>query len=178
MEQFSIIRSGHYYGAGSIEYALGNEFIYLADNEYGPVYKAWETKIPIKNIKNLNSLADSRNPNNYCTKCGEFHDADYIKHSAGVPRCRKCGGLVKPDVVLYEEGLDQAVINGAVSAIRQADCLIIGGTSLVVYPAAGLVDYFSGDKLVLINKSATSRDRSADLVISDAIGEVFSRIHC
>ncbi len=144
------------------------------------------TAVVTQNIDGLHQKAGSKTVfelhgsihRNYCTKCGEFHDADYIKHSAGVPRCRKCGGLVKPDVVLYEEGLDQAVINGAVSAIRQADCLIIGGTSLVVYPAAGLVDYFSGDKLVLINKSATSRDRSADLVISDAIGEVFSRIHC
>ena len=89
-------------------------------------------------------------------------------------RCDECGGLVKPDVVLYEEGLDQNVINGAVNAIRNADCLIIGGTSLVVYPAAGLIDYFSGDKLVLVNKSATSRDRMADLLISGPIGEVFS----
>lgn len=84
MEQFSIIRSGHYYGAGSIEYALGNEFIYLADNEYGPVYKAWETKIPIKNIKNLNSLADSRNPNNYCTKCGSKLVGFFTK------KCSRC----------------------------------------------------------------------------------------
>ena len=113
---------------------------------------------------------------NYCTKCGEFYDAAYIKDCKGVPRCGKCGGLIKPDVVLYEEGLDQKVINGAVNAIRNADCLIIGGTSLVVYPAAGLVDYFSGDKLVLVNKSSTSRDRSADLVISAPIGEVFSQI--
>ncbi len=113
---------------------------------------------------------------NYCVKCGKFFDASYIKAADGVPHCDDCGGLLKPDVVLYEEGLDQDVINGAVRAIREADCLIIGGTSLVVYPAAGLIDYFRGDKLVLINKSATSRDRSADLVISGAIGEVFSQI--
>ena len=90
--------------------------------------------------------------------------------------CDECGGLVKPDVVLYEEGLDQACVEGAVNAIRDADCLIIGGTSLVVYPAAGLIDYFRGDRMVLINKSATSRDRSADLVISAPIGEVLSKI--
>ena len=113
---------------------------------------------------------------NYCRKCGKFFDASYMKAAEGVPKCDVCGGVIKPDVVLYEEGLDQDCIEGAVSAIREADCLIIGGTSLVVYPAAGLIDYFRGDKLVLINKSATSRDRSADLVISEPIGEVFSQI--
>lgn len=113
---------------------------------------------------------------NYCRNCGKFFDASYMKAAEGVPKCDACGGVIKPDVVLYEEGLDQACIEGAVKAIREADCLIIGGTSLVVYPAAGLVDYFRGDKLVLINKSATSRDRSADLVISEPIGEVFSQI--
>ena len=114
---------------------------------------------------------------NYCRRCGKFFDAEYIRAADGVPVCDACGGLVKPDVVLYEEGLDNEVIRGAVNAISKADCLIIGGTSLVVYPAAGLIDYFSGDKLVLVNKSATSRDRSADLVISAPIGEVFSRLH-
>ena len=99
-----------------------------------------------------------------------------MKASPCVPRCDECGGLVKPDVVLYEEGLDQACVEGAVNAIRDADCLIIGGTSLVVYPAAGLIDYFRGDRMVLINKSATSRDRSADLVISAPIGDVLSKI--
>ena len=113
---------------------------------------------------------------NYCTKCGKFFDGEWIKAADGVPKCDACGGLVKPDVVLYEEGLDQSVINGAVQAIRDADCLIIGGTSLVVYPAAGLIDYFGGDKMVLINKSSTTRDRMADLVISAPIGEVLSQI--
>ena len=113
---------------------------------------------------------------NYCMRCGKTFDVNYIKASKGVPKCDACGGLIRPDVVLYEEGLDQEVLRGAVNAIRNADCLIIGGTSLVVYPAAGLIDYFAGDKLVLINKSATSRDRSADLVISEPIGEVFSKI--
>lgn len=113
---------------------------------------------------------------NYCRRCGAFYDAEYIKESEGVPKCEKCGGVVKPDVVLYEEGLSQEVISGAVHAIAKADLMIIGGTSLVVYPAAGLIDYFRGDKLVLVNKSATSRDRQADLVISAPIGEVFSKI--
>lgn len=142
------------------------------------------TAVVTQNIDGLHQKAGSKKVyelhgsihRNYCTKCGKFFDASYIKAADGVPRCDDCGGLIKPDVVLYEEGLDQDVINGAVRAIAEADCLIIGGTSLVVYPAAGLIDYFRGDKLVLINKSATSRDRSADLVISGAIGEVFSQI--
>ena len=140
------------------------------------------TAVVTQNIDGLHQKAGSRVVyelhgsvhRNYCTKCGKFFDGDFIRSCEGVPRCDECGGLVKPDVVLYEEGLDQNVINGAVNAIRNADCLIIGGTSLVVYPAAGLIDYFSGDKLVLVNKSATSRDRMADLVISGPIGEVFS----
>ncbi len=113
---------------------------------------------------------------NYCTKCGKFFDAQYMKDADDVPKCDHCGGLIKPDVVLYEEGLDNDVINGAVMAISKADVLIIGGTSLVVYPAAGLIDYYRGNKLVLINKSTTPRDSSADLVIKDSIGKVFSNI--
>lgn len=113
---------------------------------------------------------------NYCTRCHKFFDAQYIKDSHGIPKCDSCGGIVKPDVVLYEESLDMNEINGAVNAIRHADCLIIGGTSLVVYPAAGLIDYFDGDKLVLINKSSTGRDTQADLVISAPIGEVLGQI--
>lgn len=113
---------------------------------------------------------------NYCTKCGKFFDAQYMKDAEGVPKCDHCGGLIKPDVVLYEEGLDSDVINGAIEAISKADILIIGGTSLVVYPAAGLIDYYRGNKLVLINKSTTPRDASADLVINDSIGKVFSNI--
>lgn len=112
---------------------------------------------------------------NYCEECGSFYDEKYILGAMGVPHCEKCGGRVKPDVVLYEEGLDQNVINGAVKAISEADTLIIGGTSLVVYPAAGLIQYFRGNKLVLINKSETSADRSADLVIHDSIGEVLDK---
>jgi len=113
---------------------------------------------------------------NYCTRCGEFYDAAYIKNAAGVPKCEKCGGTVKPDVVLYEEGLDNRIMSKSISYISNADVLIIGGTSLVVYPAAGLIDYFRGRKLVLINKGATARDAGADLVITDPIGEVFSQI--
>ena len=113
---------------------------------------------------------------NYCTRCGAFYDAEYVKNADGVPKCEKCGGTVKPDVVLYEEGLDNDIMSRSISYIRGADVLIIGGTSLVVYPAAGLIDYFRGSRLVLINKGATGRDAGADLVITDAIGEVFSRI--
>ena len=137
-----------------------------------------------QNIDGLHQAAGSRRVfelhgsihRNYCRKCGKFFDVSYMKAAEGVPKCDVCGGVIKPDVVLYEEGLDQDCIEGAVSAIREADCLIIGGTSLVVYPAAGLIDYFRGDKLVLVNKSATGRDTMADLVIREPIGEVFSQI--
>ncbi|MDO4478065.1 MAG: NAD-dependent protein deacylase [Lachnospiraceae bacterium] len=114
---------------------------------------------------------------NYCMTCRTPYSAEFIKDSKDPePICPVCGGKVRPDVVLYEEGLDDHVIRGAVKAISEADCLIIGGTSLVVYPAAGLVDYFKGDTLVLINKSATSRDGAADLVITEPIGEVLGQI--
>ena len=113
---------------------------------------------------------------NYCQKCGAFYDARYMLESTGIPRCEKCGGLIKPDVVLYEEGLDRATINGAVHAISQADVLIIGGTSLTVYPAAGLIDYYNGNKLVLINKSVTPMDSRADLLVQGPIGEIFSQL--
>lgn len=113
---------------------------------------------------------------NYCENCGQFHDVKYIQNASGVPKCEKCGGPVKPDVVLYEEGLDQKTINAAVRYIRQAKVLIIGGTSLAVYPAAGLIDYFQGDKLVVINKAPTPRDSHADLLIQAPIGEVFSQL--
>jgi NAD-dependent deacetylase len=111
---------------------------------------------------------------NYCTSCGKKYGLEHILKSEGVPRC-SCGGFVRPDVVLYEEGLDQQVIEKAVSAIRHADVLIVGGTSLRVYPAAGLINYYRGNKLVLINKSATSYDRYANLTISDSIGKVFKQ---
>lgn len=135
-----------------------------------------------QNIDGLHQMAGSKNVfelhgsvhRNYCTKCHAFYDADFILQSKDVPICTKCGGAVKPDVVLYEEGLDSNIIKGAVDAISKADTLIIGGTSLVVYPAAGLINYFSGKNLVLINKSSTSADSKADLVINDSIGKVLS----
>lgn len=109
---------------------------------------------------------------NYCESCHEFYDEKFILKSEGIPVCDKCGGRVKPDVVLYEEGLDDDVVSGAINAIASADTLIIGGTSLVVYPAAGLIRYFTGKNLVLINKSATSADKNADLAINDDIAKV------
>ena len=113
---------------------------------------------------------------NYCTKCGKFFDVDYIADSKGVPKCDKCGGLVKPDVVLYEEGLDNNTVNGAVNAISNADCLIVAGTSLTVYPAAGFIRYFRGKYFVLINRDETAADSSANLVIHDSVGKVLSEI--
>lgn len=113
---------------------------------------------------------------NYCEDCGAFYDAEYMLHADGVPKCSKCGGPVKPDVVLYEEGLNQQTISKAVKYISEADVLIIGGTSLVVYPAAGLIDYYRGNKLVLVNKTATSRDNVADLVVQGSIGEIFAKL--
>ena len=133
-----------------------------------------------QNIDGLHQASGSKNVyelhgsvlRNYCMSCNAFYDEKFILESKGIPTCPKCGGKVKPDVVLYEEGLDEATIQGAVAAISQADTLIIGGTSLIVYPAAGLINYFKGKNLVLINKSETSADSKADLVIHDAIGKV------
>lgn len=112
---------------------------------------------------------------NYCMRCGKFYDARFMLESEGIPTC-SCGGMIKPDVVLYEEGLDQNILRDAVKTISEADVMIVGGTSLAVYPAAGLLDYFRGDVLVLINKGATPRDNSADLLIQAPIGQVFSQI--
>ena len=111
---------------------------------------------------------------NYCSECGKFFDADFIANSPGGPRCPDCGGIVKPAVVLYEEGLDEQVVSGAVQAIRKADTLIVGGTSLVVYPAAGLLRYFRGRHLVVINMQPTPADEEADLCIAKPIGQVLS----
>ena len=112
---------------------------------------------------------------NYCRKCRKFYAAEFIKESDGVPKC-ECGGVIKPDVVLYEEGLDDSVVSGALNAITQADLLIIAGTSLTVYPAAGFIRYFNGDKIVLINRDSTPFDGQADLVIHDKVGEVLGQI--
>lgn len=114
---------------------------------------------------------------NYCENCGEFYDVDYIINSESVPKCSKCGGSIKPDVVLYEEGLDNNTMSKSLQYISNADVLIIGGTSLAVYPAAGLIDYYRGNKLVLINKSATPMDSRADLVINEPIGQVLDAIN-
>ena len=137
-----------------------------------------------QNIDGLHQKAGSRNVfelhgsvlRNYCMDCGEYYDLDYIMDESNcegnIPHCKKCGGIVKPDVVLYEEALDEDCMMGAIRAIEHADTLIIGGTSLVVYPAAGLIRYFGGNKLVLINKQATPYDSKANLVINDSIGKV------
>lgn len=133
-----------------------------------------------QNIDGLHQDAGSKNVyelhgsvlRNYCMDCHKPYDVNHIISAESVPHCSECGGIVKPDVVLYEEGLDNDVISGAVSAIASADVLIIGGTSLVVYPAAGFIDYFAGRKLVLINKSETKADKRADLIINDDIAKV------
>ena len=148
----------------------------------------WEAQgklraIVTQNIDGLHQAAGSKRVlelhgsvhRNYCERCGKFYDFDFMLHSEGVPRC-ECGGTIKPDVVLYEEGLNQKLLNDSVRAIAEADMLIIGGTSLNVYPAAGLINYYRGHKLVLINKSAVARDLAADLVLTDPIGEVLSQL--
>lgn len=146
--------------------------------------KAGKLKAVItQNIDNLHQMAGSRKVlelhgsvyRNYCMRCGKFYDFSYVKNSTGVPRC-ECGGIVKPDVVLYEEMLDNNTLRESVDAISRAQVLIIGGTSLAVYPAASLIDYFRGEAIVVINKAPTPRDRSADLLIKDPIGQVFSQI--
>lgn len=149
----------------------------------------WEQEGKLKavitqNIDGLHQAAGSKRVlelhgsvlRNYCERCGKFFDAEYMLHSEGVPECDACGGPVKPDVVLYEEGLNDKTLKDAVSYIRNADVLIIGGTSLVVYPAAGLIDYYNGNKLVLINKTPTARDGVADLVVQGSIGEIFGAL--
>ena len=148
----------------------------------------WEAEGRLKavitqNIDGLHQAAGSRNVlelhgsvhRNHCQRCGKFYGLEHILRTEGVPRC-SCGGIIKPDVVLYEEGLDQKTLQKAVMYIRQAEVLIIGGTSLTVYPAAGLIDYFRGEQLVVINKSSTPQDRNADLLIKLPIGSVFSQI--
>ncbi|MBO5387704.1 MAG: NAD-dependent protein deacylase [Lachnospiraceae bacterium] len=113
---------------------------------------------------------------NYCENCGKKYNLQYVLDNPGVPKCDECGGIVRPDVVLYEEGLDSNTLNRTVDHIRKADMLIIGGTSLAVYPAAGLIDYFKGKYLVVINMAPTPRDKFADIVINRKIGEVFSKL--
>ena len=137
-----------------------------------------------QNIDGLHQKAGSRKVyelhgsvhRNYCTRCGKAFAPEYVRDHAPLPLCDKCGGLIKPDVVLYEESLDEKCITGAVDAISRADLLIVGGTSLTVYPAAGLIRYYRGSRLVLINRDATSYDDEADLVLRDPIGQVFSQL--
>lgn len=149
----------------------------------------WEAEGKLKavitqNIDGLHQAAGSKRVlelhgsvlRNYCERCGKFFDAEYMLHAQGVPKCDACGGPIKPDVVLYEEGLDNKTLTDAISYISNADVLIIGGTSLVVYPAAGLIDYYKGNKLILVNKTPTARDSVADLVVQGSIGEIFSQL--
>jgi len=141
------------------------------------------TGVVTQNIDGLHQAAGSKKVfelhgsvhRNYCRRCRKFYTAEQMQKSKGVPAC-DCGGVIKPDVVLYEEALDNDVVSGAVNAIASADTMIIGGTSLNVYPAAGLINYFRGSHLVIINKSPTQQDRNADLLISQNIGQVFSAI--
>lgn len=152
----------------------------LAELEQAGKLKAVITQ----NIDGLHQMAGSREVmelhgsvhRNYCRKCAKEFDAQYMKEHTGVPLCDECGGDIKPDVVLYEEGLDAQTMQKSISYIARADVLIIGGTSLAVYPAAGLIDYYNGNKLVLINKSPTPMDRRADLLIQGSIGEVLGQI--
>ena len=148
----------------------------------------WETEGKLKavvtqNIDGLHQMAGSKKVlelhgsvlRNYCENCGKFYDAEFILHSEGVPKC-ECGGGVKPDVVLYEEGLDTFTLQESIRCIREADVLIVGGTSLAVYPAAGLIDYYQGNKLILVNKTPTPRDAIANMVVQGSIGEIFSQL--
>ena len=152
------------------------------------VLARWEEEgrlsaVVTQNIDGLHQKAGSRNVlelhgsvlRNYCQRCGKFHTAEFIRDSEGIPKCG-CGGTVKPDVVLYEEGLNEETVEKSVMAIYQADLLVVGGTSLTVYPAAGLLRYYRGNRLVLINRDETPYDHRADLVIHDSLGNVFSQL--
>lgn len=148
----------------------------------------WEAEekllgVVTQNIDGLHQKAGSKNVfelhgsvlRNYCTQCGKFHNAEFVKDCVDIPYC-DCGGIVKPDVVLYEEMLDQTTIHRSIDAISSADLLIVAGTSLTVYPAAGLIDYYHGSRLVLINRDATPYDHRADLVFHQSMGEIFSQL--
>lgn len=160
----------------------------FAPNITHKILASWEqagklTAVVTQNIDGLHQKAGSRNVyelhgsvlRNYCEKCGKFHPAEFVRDCSGVPRCQ-CGGIVKPDVVLYEESLDQDVLENSIHAIAGADLLIVAGTSLTVYPAAGLIRYYSGNHLVLINRDETPYDAMADLVIHDSLGNVFGNL--
>ena len=152
------------------------------------VLARWEREgilsaVVTQNIDGLHQKAGSENVlelhgsvlRNYCTHCGKFYDAEFVRDAEGIPTC-SCGGIIKPDVVLYEEGLDDDTIERSICAIMDADLLIVAGTSLTVYPAAGLINYYRGNRLVLINRDATPYDHRADLVFHDSLGEIFSKL--
>lgn len=152
------------------------------------VLARWEqagklSAVVTQNIDGLHQKAGSRRVyelhgsvlRNYCTRCGKFHNAEFVRDAEGIPRCA-CGGIVKPDVVLYEESLDQDCIEKSVMAIRSADLLIVAGTSLTVYPAAGLINYYRGNRLVLINRDVTPFDNRADLVFHESLGNIFDKL--
>ena len=165
------------------ETILSHTFFMRRPEEFFKFYRDKMLCDTAKPNDNLHQMAGSKKVlelhgsvyRNHCMKCGKFYDFKYMKESEGVPRCT-CGGMIKPDVVLYEEGLDDYTIQESVRAISEAEVLIIGGTSLAVYPAAGLIDYFRGNHLVVINKAPTPRDKYADLLIKEPIGKVFSQI--
>lgn len=163
-------------------------YINAKPNDAHKILAQWEQEGKVKavitqNIDGLHQKAGSQKVlelhgtvyKNYCMRCGKEYELEWMLEQEGVPHC-SCGGIIRPDVVLYEEGLDQKVIQDAVSFIEEADILIIGGTSLMVYPAAGLIEYYKGNKLVLINKSMTPYDKEADLRIEGSIGEVFGQV--
>lgn len=163
----------------SLKYKPNITHIKLAELEKKGKLKA----IITQNIDGLHQKAGAKNVfelhgsvlRNYCIKCHKFYDAEYVFNSNGVPRCT-CGGIIKPDVVLYEEGLNEEILRKSIIAINKADLLIVAGTSLTVYPASGLIDYFKGKNLVLINRDVTPFDNRADLVIHEALGKVFKEI--
>ena len=163
----------------SLKYKPNITHIKLAELEKKGKLKA----IITQNIDGLHQKAGAKNVfelhgsvlRNYCMKCHKFYDAEYVFNSNGVPRCT-CGGIIKPDVVLYEEGLNEEILRKSIIAINKADLLIVAGTSLTVYPASGLIDYFKGKNLVLINRDVTPFDNRADLVIHEALGKVFKEI--
>lgn len=163
-------------------------YINAKPNDAHKILAQWEQEGKVKavitqNIDGLHQKAGSQKVlelhgtvyKNYCMRCGKEYELEWMLEQEGVPHC-SCGGIIRPDVVLYEEGLDQKIIQDAVSFIEEADVLIIGGTSLTVYPAAGLIEYYKGNKLVLINKSMTPYDKEADLRIEGSIGEVFGEV--
>ena len=198
----SIIRDSHnivFFGGAGVSTESGIPDFRSVDGLYNQKYDyppepnaahlklaEWEQEGKLKAVitQNIDGLHQAAGSNvvlelhgsvlrNYCEDCGRFYDMEYILHTEGVPSC-PCGGSIKPDVVLYEEGLNQKTLQDAVRYISEADVLIVGGTSLAVYPAAGLIDYYTGNKLILINKTPTPRDAAADLVVQGSIGEIFS----